>query len=197
MARSFASGSEQYLTNASFGGFSGEPFTLACWFQVADLDTNLILMSVGEYAGSGTYYHALYRLGTNNRLNGYTYDGSSQQAVYTTSTPAINTWYHSCAVFAADDDRRVYLDGDRGTDSTDSAAVGTDSIAIGVSADSTPFGYHNGLVAEAAAWNVALTDEEAAILAEGYSPLLVRPQSLVFYCPLIRDDDEDLVGGAV
>ena len=33
------------------------------------------------------------------------------------------------------------------------------------------------------------------MLARGYSPLFVRPQNLVAYWPLIRDEDQDRVGG--
>lgn len=52
----------------------------------------------------------------------------------------------------------------------------------------------SGLIAEAAIWNAALTDAEVAVLAAGYSPLLVRSQSLVFYIPLVREI-LDVVGG--
>jgi hypothetical protein len=45
-----------------------------------------------------------------------------------------------------------------------------------------------------AVWNAALTDAEVAILATGFSPKKVRPQSLVFYAPLVREV-RDLVGG--
>jgi hypothetical protein len=45
-----------------------------------------------------------------------------------------------------------------------------------------------------AIWSAALTDAEAAILALGISPLLVRPASLAAYWPMIRDTDRDLVG---
>ena len=55
----------------------------------------------------------------------------------------------------------------------------------------------DGYMAEAAVWNVALTSAEVSVLSKGYSPLLVRPQSIVSYWPLIgRTSPEiDLVGG--
>jgi len=49
-------------------------------------------------------------------------------------------------------------------------------------------------LAEAGLWDAALTDAEVAILGVGYSPLFVRPQSLVAYWPLVRDA-KDRVGG--
>jgi hypothetical protein len=44
-----------------------------------------------------------------------------------------------------------------------------------------------GSVANVAMWNVALDDAEVASLVAGFSPRRVRPQSLVFYAPLVRE----------
>ena len=43
-------------------------------------------------------------------------------------------------------------------------------------------------------WNVALTDADAAALAAGLSPLLVRPDALLVYAPLVRGH-QDRAGG--
>jgi hypothetical protein len=43
------------------------------------------------------------------------------------------------------------------------------------------------LLAEAAIWNVALSDTEVAALAAGYSPKTIQPTALVAYWPLIGD----------
>lgn len=47
--------------------------------------------------------------------------------------------------------------------------------------------YMNGSVGEAAAWSVLLTAGEWAALGAGVSPALIRPQSRLFYYPLIRE----------
>ena len=44
-----------------------------------------------------------------------------------------------------------------------------------------------GQMAEVGIWNVALTDAEIASLADGMTCDKVRPQSLVFYAPLVRE----------
>jgi len=44
-----------------------------------------------------------------------------------------------------------------------------------------------GTIAEPAIWNVALTDAEIASLAAGFTPDQIRPQSLQFYAPLVRN----------
>jgi hypothetical protein len=52
----------------------------------------------------------------------------------------------------------------------------------------------NGRIAEVGIWNVALTAAEIASLADGMTCDKVRPQSLVFYAPLVRDL-QDVRGG--
>lgn len=44
--------------------------------------------------------------------------------------------------------------------------------------------YPNGYAAECAIWNVALSAAEIASLGKGFSPQMIRPQSLVGYWPL-------------
>lgn len=52
----------------------------------------------------------------------------------------------------------------------------------------------DGDIAEVGVWNVALTAAEIASLADGMTCDKVRPQSLVFYAPLVRDL-QDVRGG--
>lgn len=61
-------------------------------------------------------------------------------------------------------------------------AVGSFFVAEG-----EQYGSFDGRVAEVGIWSVALDDAEIAVLAAGYAPPCVRPQSLVFYAPLIRE----------
>jgi len=44
-----------------------------------------------------------------------------------------------------------------------------------------------GQIAEVGIWNAALTAAEIASLANGMTCEKIRPQSLVFYAPLVRD----------
>jgi len=55
----------------------------------------------------------------------------------------------------------------------------------------------NGLIAEVGIWNVALTVAEIASLAKGITCDKVRPQSLVFYAPLVRDLSDQKGGRAI
>lgn len=46
----------------------------------------------------------------------------------------------------------------------------------------------DGDLAEFGCWNAILTDDEFFALCKGYSPLLIRPASLVEYVPMVRDN---------
>ena len=191
MAREFDG--SQHLTHSG-APVTGEPFTLACWYLTTDAAADQVLISLAPNSGN---YHALALGGTTggDPVSAVSFDGSAGVADSTAGF-STSTWQHACAVFAAADDRRVYLNGTNKGTNTDSITPGTlAATALAYSADTTP-GYHlAGNIAEAAVWDVALTDAEVAMLAQGVSPLLVRPAHLVAYWPLIRDEDQDRVGG--
>lgn len=185
MARSFVVGNTEYLrvTNSPV---TAEPVTLACWAKLNSVAaTHRTAMSIGEVAAGD--YHALQV--TNTIVwRARSWDGAAQEAIYTAAV-ALESWHHLVAVFAADNDRRIYVDGDRGTDDANAVVVGAfGAVSIGVSADSTPYGYMDGEVAEAAVWDVALTDNEIFQLAQGTPVVFVRPQSLGAYYSLFETD---------
>lgn len=52
-----------------------------------------------------------------------------------------------------------------------------------------------GSLAEMAWWNVRLTTDEIGSLGQGFAPRRVRPASLVYYVPAIRDQTDMKAGG--
>jgi hypothetical protein len=197
MVRSFDDGSSEYLQVGSTP-VSSHPLTLAGWFNTDDLTANQTVIGLANSA-TGVDYFVLQFGGSSysDQVAFEVLDGSAVDGTCTTSSAAsANTWHHACGVAASGSSRAVYLDGgSKGTDTAGLSAHSTNTIGIGRNSDSTPSDYFSGSVAEVGIWNVALTDAEVAVLAAGYSPLFVRPASLVFYLPLVRDADEDIVGG--
>jgi hypothetical protein len=61
-----------------------------------------------------------------------------------------------------------------------------DSVLIGARWNNSLI-FHAGSIAEVGIWNAALTAAEIASLAKGMTCDKIRPQSLVFYAPLVRD----------
>jgi len=197
MARLFDDASSEYLENTISAPVTDAPLTLACWARLDFENQAHALVSVQDKDSPNNWF-ILRAKNVDQLLYANFWVRSSVALPEATSTAsfAINEWYHLCAIEYSTSSRAVLLDGgSKGTNATACTPTGMDSVSIGRIGDSTPDGYTSGRIAEAAIWNVALTDAEVAILAKGYSPLLVRPQNLVAYWPLIRDEDQDRVGG--
>lgn len=197
MARSFASGSSEYLQVVGVA-ISGLPCTMACWVSKTGTDwSGYTAMWHGEVGETNEYY-GVEITHTSGVAQARLVARSGGVEWVDGSTFASSEWHHLGAVFLSTTDRDLYLDGSYDAGGTNNIGDGFgshDQIAIGRAADSSPGGYMNGGISECAMWSVALSAAEMAILGAGYSPLLVRPQSLVFYAPLIESEDRDMVGG--
>jgi hypothetical protein len=109
-------------------------------------------------------------------------------------TASTNTWFHVAAVEA--NTHKVVFNGTTSQTLTGARTPsGINGLAIGGdSANGNASNFMTGQIAEVGIWNVALTDNEIASLADGMTCDKVRPQSLVFIAPLVRDL-QDVRGG--
>ena len=173
------------------------PLTMACWFNTDNLTDFQVLMFVGDKDVSNHQWRlVLAGDEPGDRIDAVAFTPSAYSEAETTTAYTTDTWEHACGVFTSSTSRAAFRNGgSKGTNSETSDPLSADRTAIGTDADSNPGSYMSGSIAEAAIWDVALTDAEVATLGDGFSPLFVRPQNLVFYVPLIRDADEDIVGG--
>lgn len=199
MARELSGTGQYYSGTQSF--FTGTlPVTMACWYRVDSVSSSMGLMCLRSAANGAL--RLAYRGDLVNdpiyavvrTTGGMFADASVDSGV------AANTWAHAAAVFASTTSRTAYTNGTAGTTNTTSRDAGTsiNTVDVGHIGTATPL---DGQVAEAAVWTVALTTAEIALLADGLSPLFVRPQSLAFYAPLFGragagGEEEDWVGGA-
>lgn len=191
MARAFSGANDEFLWNTT-AVVTAPPFTAAGWFRAANVTDDDIIFGLGNVAGSR---FELYTNGAaaGDPLSYVVSDGTTSQ-VNTTTGYSANVWHHGCIIEAATNNRAVLLDGgSKGTNSDTRTPSGVDDTALGASGRLT--NEFTGRLAEWAVWNAALTDAEVATLALGVSPLLIRPNNLVAYWPLIRDEDRDRVGG--
>lgn len=197
MARAFDDGSSQYLRNAN-DVVSAVPFSFAAWYNT-DVDT-LPIAVLAMDGGGTTDFAELFLWGNGGDEISFWVrgqdDGSYLQA-NTTSAFSINTWQHAAGVCSGLSSASAYLNGgSKGTSTVTTLAPTYDQTTVGGRFDTINHAF-SGSIAEAGIWDVALTDAEVATLALGYSPLLVRPASLVAYWPLIgrMSPEIDLVGG--
>ncbi|MDE8535474.1 LamG domain-containing protein, partial [Staphylococcus aureus] len=192
MAKLFAFSSSQYMTVNS-APVTAAPFTVSCWFKPTAFAANARFVSIGDVDVTNEQWS----LGCNTlgrvRWGAQTSAGEAF-ATYTGAAMSVGTWYHCAGVEASATSRLAYLDAASATNTTSRAPAGADSLFIGAKAASTPSDFADGDIAEVGVWDVALTADEIAVLARGYSPLFVRPGNLIFYMPLVRANVE-MVGG--
>jgi hypothetical protein len=167
------------------------PMTLACWFNTnTGSNGSGALMACG--VASGTHRNQIQttaQAGGTQTILANAIGASGVAGSTTESTASNSSWAHAAGVFASLTSRTAYLNGVAAIQGT--ADCGSqnqaDSIVIGARWATTLGFFYEGTVAEAGIWNVALTNDEIASLADGFTCDRVRPQSLVFYAPLIRD----------
>jgi hypothetical protein len=191
-------GTSQYFTVSS-APVAVVPITMACWFNSNNTTSNQRLIGLFNSTDNSRPYFDINARGADagDPIAISIFNGFSLQTTPTTTGYSSNTWHHACGVFASATSRTIYLDAaGNQTGTTDIQPSGVNSTRIGVFAGSggALSGYLDGLIAEVGIWNVALTASEIAALAKGMTCDKVRPQSLVFYAPLVRDL-QDVKGG--
>ena len=200
MARLFDDAQSQYLqSSGATPPVTVPPFTLACWARTDADSADQALLWIGDKDSPTSCIGAIEILAASpsRQVCARTISGGVVGSAVT-GNYAVNTWHHVCGVFLATNDRSVYLDGIiKGADTTQVVGAASDTAAIGRCGDVTPSDYLSGAVAEAAVWSTALSQAEANSLAKGFSPLQLRPESLVAYWPLggfFGQADRDLLG---
>lgn len=172
------------------------PLTIACWFR-QNTSAAQLLVSIGVNGGIDRFQMFTNGPGTlavvaQILANGHPGTGAN---AFVSGTPSAGQWHHAAAVFASSTSRTAYWNGAGGTPETTAVAPsGVNSVVIGARYNTTLGAYFAGGIAEVAIWNDALTAEEIAAHAAGFSADQIRLGALVYYADLIRDL-RDLRGG--
>jgi len=184
MGRSF-NGTTEFLRIASALGLTAPPFTLACVYASNDLAVDQTLMCLCNNGSSDAHYLIF-------RQSGDVIGAASndQDIAYGESTNlgGLGAGYNHCAaVWQSDTDRAAVLNAT--VAASNGANVTPDSVdELDIARYSAGVGsYVNGSLAQLGAWSAALTAAELRSLWGGFPPRRVRPQSLVFAAPLVRE----------
>lgn len=105
----------------------------------------------------------------------------------------LNVWQSVAGSAASYSINTIYVNASKAINQLTISALDSFSSAL-IGAYSTTSERFSGLLSDCAIWNAALTDAEIASLAKGFKPTRIRPQSLVFYAPLLRNL-QDIKGG--
>ena len=163
---------------------------MGAWFKPDFATAHESIFSIQHYGGgAGGDNHALKVRGdlTGNPVTAHSYQ-TGETPAWAESTTGITAgeWHYALGVWAATDDRRVYLDGgSKGTDSADWTCPGINAISIAASKrDGGDDRYFTGAAAHAAFWSCILTDLDAWLLFQGAHPAEIRPECLQGYWAL-------------
>ena len=175
------------------------PLTMACWFNTSDTINTQVLVHIGNISGNERFLlSAAGGLSGDPVRTNYIDSTNTAYSANTSTGYSASTWTHAAAVHTSNASRTPYINGGSPTTDTGAAVLsnsGLNGITIGRQRfNNTGASSVNGLIAEVGIWNVALTASEIASLADGMTCDKVRPQSLVFYAPLVRDL-QDVRGG--
>jgi hypothetical protein len=181
-------GTSQFLTTAVQSPVTAPPLTICCWFN-SDNNGGVnggIPVYIGDPSTFNRYLLAIY----NSKIEAQVCNALNQNApALSTSSFSTGTWTHAGAVYTSTSSRSVYFNGvNEATNTTSIVPSSITRIQIGRQQfNNATFSFLDGRIAEVGIWDAALTAAEIASLAKGMTPDKVRPQSLVFYAPLVRD----------
>jgi len=195
MAYLFASASSQSLSAAS-APLTVEPLTIACWYR-GTTTADVVLATVGSSTGAGHWRVRTLSGIVANRID----NAVSNTAASAGSAITAGVWRHCAATFAPSGGSiTAWSDGAAGTPVTNpgTTLTGVDRVTIGMRLfNGTPGTFANGDIAEVGIWNVVLSAEEIASLAKWFPSRLIRPSSLVWSSPLIREAIDIRAGRAI
>jgi len=187
MAYDFTAASSQYLSATAPIDGNTFPYTMACWFRASNVTSTYVIMSLSATSGP---YAGLVAEGGFAGDPVRAFQTSASTEARTTTGYTANNWHHACGVFTSNSSRTAYLDGGGAVTNTatEGAATGGSNVLIGARRLNSTLGtYFDGDIAEVGIWNTNLTADEIKSLSSGMTCDKVRPQSLVFYAPLVRD----------
>ena len=194
MARLFNDGDSEYL-EIDQAVIAAPPNSCAAQIYSDNVASEPVVIQGGDKSSNQHRWGLTLRGDVDGDPVGAYTQVTSYSRTDTTTGYSANTWHHVAGVWYDATNRSAFIDGgSKDTNPAIQTILGQDRFSIGRNGRLSPGNYFSGSIAEAAVWNIALTDAEVAILAAGYSPLFVHPQNLVFYMPLVRDNDEDIVG---
>lgn len=188
MAFSF-NATDQYLQSTITGfTLSLFPMTISVWVRPTQATSFPAAVSVGSLTGNTD--RNVLALAGNNMLIAANGGGVSAAVGAVNNLVATNGWNSVVGIWNSISSRSLYINGT--LSATNSTVIGTPAsatdIAIGARYASGAWGnFFPGDIAEVGVWSAAIGVSEITSLARGAGVASVRPQSLVYYAPLIRD----------
>lgn len=198
MSRGYSGTTDKSIVDAS--PISGDAFTFSAW-AAYDTDNNAgqVCVALVNQTSSTNQAFLNCSFDVSATVNfSIRRSGTYYHAYTANSLTANGGWNHLAGVMVGVSERYSYLNGDtanKGTNTTTITSLSGLFNRTNVGAlypVTTTQQTTQGRVAHPAIWNAALSDAEIVMLSQGVSPLLIRPQNLVFYVPYLGRDSSDI-----
>ena len=193
MAYNFVAASSQALTApiSTATRITGA-ITVATWIKSTGVyNSPVSLLAARSSTATDGRAYTLQLLSDGKVSSNINSTGLAANNFVTSGTTVVGTnARHAALTYSPSTFSRIYLDGVQDAERTSGVPASiADITGVNLIFGGPPtgsFGF-NATVAEVGIWNAALTAAEIASLAKGMTCDKVRPQSLVFYAPLVRD----------
>ena len=186
-------GTDQYIVTSS-APVTAFSYTIACWAR-KDLDPGGILVSLGDSTNANTCAFLATGSPGGEMAQAIATNAAAQSNTAVSGSPITGVWFHAAGTFSSSTNVLAFANGvSGGTGITNVTPTGLNRLSIGARVRSYVNEYFNGQIAEVGIWNVGLDVAEIQSLAKGVACDKVRPQSLRFYAPLIRDLQDERGG---
>jgi hypothetical protein len=184
MAYNFVTASSQFISSTGLN-ISVYPVTLSAW-AFGNSDTIAIAIMVWLQSATTQGFRILFAgQAVGDPVRFVTSSTVLSSTDKTSPGFTINTWHHVCFVCTSATLREVYVDAVAGTSSTTSnTPTNLTRVNIGCFDNNQFF---SGNISDVAIWSAALNTGEINSLAKGFSAKKIRPQSLEYYVPLVRN----------
>ena len=192
MAISLSGTSQFYHTTTT--PVTGAPLTMHFWCNV-DNNSAITLGGLGDSDAATDSFHLIQSVTTQTMIFRSLAASATEQSVTSTGLTT-GTWHSVVGQEATTNTRSAWIDGgglqaDTGTHTPASI----DRIALGARAVNNPtLSEWAGDIFWAALWDFALTAGQVQNLADGYSPLTVQRQNLVFFARCAFVGPIDMIG---
>lgn len=186
MALIFNGTSDKLL--ASSAALSGVPGTIAAWVRPDTTNADRTIAGLSN-SGANQQIYRIHMTAAGVPAAQIRNDANEAEVATGTTTLSTTSFQHVCATFASDGAPEIFYNGASeatGVAHASGVVFTLNQTEIGVLQRNAASLFWDGDIAEVGFWNAVLDDSEIAALADGYSPMLIRPGSLKVYTSLLR-----------
>ncbi len=195
MALTGWSGSNKLRKEHALVADPGWPIRFAIWGYMTTAQSGVAIGVHASGSSGDDDYHELLARPSPYEISLRSASGSTGSAAQSGVFPSA-AWTHMAGYVAGTSSRAAWKNGgSKATNTGSKTPAGLDRTSIGVRdnvSNEVPWP-STGHLAIAAAWSVALSDNDAASLAAGADPRLIKPQSLLSCAYLDAADGVDVV----